>query len=305
MVNINKKELSRLQKVNQGNFGSIYRDDDKAYKVYFDDVKTIYGTITSNPMLKKRVIPRLNRLISLSHSVKNTDLIYDMLYIDGKYSGVVMPYYNGVDLNKLLNNPLESKISLAKELVENSKELSSRYIYPMDYKLINMMLVNGHVKLIDLDDVFTKVSVIPNPILNREAIIGLDETIKTFFKEGRYFAYLDGVNELTTKEKPKCNTTYDGISEYIKEKEKPYTYLVLDNKSDIDADVINDPNTRVIISFDSDYNLDEIKNYILELNRKGIQVYDIISTHVLNKYLNSTIHDEVILSKNKSLVRIK
>ena len=305
MINIDKSELSKLQKVSQGNFGSIYRDEDKAYKVYFDDVKTTYGTITSNPMLKKKIIPRLNRLISLSHRVKNTDLIYDMLYIDGKYSGVVMPYYEGTDLYKLIDNPLESKISLAKELVENSRELSNRFIYPMDYKLINMMLVDGHVKLIDLDDVFTKVSLIPNPFLNREAIIGLDKTIKAFFNERKYFSYLEGASELTTKEKSKSNTTYKGISEYILGKEKPYRYLVLDSKSDIDSDIAKDPNTRVIVSFDSTYKLEDIKSFILELNRRGIQVYDIISKHVLDKYLENIIHDEIILSKNKSLVRIK
>ena len=45
------------------------------------------------------------------------------------------------------------------------------------------MYVDGEVKLIDLDDTFTKYFLFANRILERDSIGGLDESIKTLFGE--------------------------------------------------------------------------------------------------------------------------
>lgn len=48
------------------------------------------------------------------------------------------------------------------KLVRNSQELTRFRIYPLDLKLDNIMYVDGQVKIIDLDDLYTKYMLIPS-----------------------------------------------------------------------------------------------------------------------------------------------
>ena len=87
MVNIDERQLRDLSKISSGNFGNIYRAGDNVFKVYEPKIKTTVGTLDNNPMLRDsyKVISRLQKLIELNKKVKKTDLITDLLYVDGKF----------------------------------------------------------------------------------------------------------------------------------------------------------------------------------------------------------------------------
>ena len=84
----------------------VYRNGDKVFKVYDDVIKDAFGEPTKNPILKhpKLTILKLKRLMALNSGIKHTDLVEDLLYVDGSFKGIVLPYYDGqtfLDLKKI------------------------------------------------------------------------------------------------------------------------------------------------------------------------------------------------------------
>ena len=159
MVNLSSSDLKKLKAYKSGNFATIYINGDKAYKIYNEEVKTDNHYIAKNPVLQHRLrsINKCNRLIRLNRKIQYTDLIEDIIYVDGKFAGVVLPSYDAPLFYDLMNEPIERRVELSRKLIKCARELTDHNIYPKDYKLINMFLVDGEAKLIDLDDVFTKV----------------------------------------------------------------------------------------------------------------------------------------------------
>ena len=71
-----------------------------------------------------------------------------------------------INYDFLKDSSYKLKADLSRQFVRNSKELIRHNIYPLDYKLNNLMCENGELRIIDLDDFHTKVCRIPNPILS-------------------------------------------------------------------------------------------------------------------------------------------
>ena len=61
-----------------------------------------------NPCLRCKRI-KYNYLKSINYKLQYTELIDDILYIDGLFSGVVMPYYDGDLLKDYVEDPIEKK----------------------------------------------------------------------------------------------------------------------------------------------------------------------------------------------------
>ena len=180
MVNITSEELNSLEKIGSGAFGTVYFKDYKAYKIYHEMIKTDNYIIEKNPSLKFREI-KVKRLLQRSKKLKHTDLIEDIIYIDGSFGGIVMPYYDGETLLNTKNKPLKEKIDISKELVRNAKELTKNRIYSLDCSLKNIMLVNNEVKIIDLDDYNTEVTILPSLTYKRSVVFSLYDSIKSYF----------------------------------------------------------------------------------------------------------------------------
>ena len=205
MINLSKKDIEKFELIGQGGFGQIYRKDDKVYKIYREKIKTMMGSVVKNPSLKYNSI-KLNRLINLNNKLKKNNLIENLIFINGKFQGVVMPYYEGILLSRTMEKPLEEKIEIAYQIVEKAKELTQNFIYPLDYKLNNIILENNEVKILDLDDYYTKVDLFVNPIHKRKCIRGLDETIKTYFHEFKTFQLPKEIAPNLTKQiEPICS----------------------------------------------------------------------------------------------------
>ena len=106
MINLSKDDFGKLEFVGSGTFGKIYTDGVLTYKVYKNQVRTYYDLYSKNPMLKHLLLRyiRFNRLINLSQNIKKSDLISDILLLDDKFGGVVLPFYAGKELYYYLDN---------------------------------------------------------------------------------------------------------------------------------------------------------------------------------------------------------
>lgn len=222
--------------------------------------------------------------------IKNTDLIEDIVCLNNKYVGVVYPYYDGVTLNQCMDYPIKSKIDMSRQIIENAKELTDNKIYPLDYKLNNMIYIDDKVKIIDLDDYYTKVKLFKSDRLLRKSNIILDETIKTFMGEYEYYSYIDlDLQKLLLKKKTKLNDNFEDISSYLDEKEKLINFLLVD----LDTDISKIENLDdYLLLFVSDFVKNEdIISYIINNN---INVYDVVRSNKLLKYLNNHSIDECV-----------
>ena len=215
LIFLTDEDIKKYEVIGSGGFGTIYKNGSKVYKIYHEYVYDEFHCQYINPSLKYRHF-KLNRLINLNKKIKKTDLIEDVIFLNNKFSGVVMPYYEGTTLNNIMDKSIKYKIGLSKQLLENSKELTNKYIYPMDYKLNNLMVSNDEIKIIDLDDIFTKVSIMPNFFNYKRFIFGLDATIKTFLNEYQiYFLNKNIVYNLEIRKQLKSNFTYEDIDRFV------------------------------------------------------------------------------------------
>ena len=297
MVNIDERQLRDLFKISSGNFGNIYRAGDNVFKVYEPKIKTTVGTLDNNPMLSDsyKVISRLQKLIELNKKVKKTDLITDLLYVDGKFRGVVLPYYDGLELTKVMDKPLKDKIEYSRKLLENARELSKHHIYPTDYKLINLLLVGNQIKIIDLDDIFTKVGIRYAPMYHKECIYGLYETIAALLNENRYHCYISEADGLIVPHKSKIDGTFESIESYLDDKEEDHSYIFLDETTDLDiySDALYLNDIRVVVLNHGDK--ETLLRLLDELNRRCIRIYDVIDAKVLYQYLNDSSYSDCLI----------
>ena len=298
MLSINNEDLKKMDKLGSGTFGVVYRyDDSLALKVYNPQVKTMFGSLKDNPQLKRR--KRALKIKRIDKKIEYSDLVKDLLYIDGVYSGIVIPYYNGTTLNHMMNAPLELKIDVSNQLVRNFKELTDHNIYPMDIKLNNIMYVDGEVKLIDLDDFYTKYFLFNIRAYERDCILGLDETIKTYFGEYRNVDYINWLGYYVTRIRPEDEYDYHGINKYIDEKNIDYKYLFIDIDSDIEVikSIISSSDYRVILLYD--FNNDQYADFFKKLEKNRIYVYDMIRRCDFDLYFTNNKASEMQFVKGR------
>ncbi|MBR2833417.1 MAG: hypothetical protein IKE75_03185 [Bacilli bacterium] len=300
MINIRSKDLINLQRVGAGNFGTIYKKGDMVYKVYHEMVRTEYG-LRKNPSLK---VDRkhINMMMALDKKLKYTDLIKDVLFVDGKFGGVVLPYYDGDTLIKTMGDSISSKFEIAHQLVRNSKELTDNNIYPFDYKLKNIMLADGNVKFIDLDDYFTLITRIPYSFRKKDVVRSLDKTIKKYFNDNQDYPFSKSFVKLLGKTS-KSTRSYQDIVYYISEKEKCFNYIFINDDVDFSKkmSLLRNTNYRIVYVYSGyDYNI--IEENVRSLFDLGVNLYDVTPSLKMRVYLRSIMYDECIgLCENKVL----
>ncbi len=289
MLSLNKSDIRNLESLGSGAFGTVYRlDDNRAIKVYHETVESLLGNYKKNPQLKK--IDRALRIKRIGKKIEHSDLIQDLLYLDGNYAGIVIPFYDGVTLNNMMDVPIDLKVDISKQLIRNCEELTSNNIYPLDFKLNNIIYVDGEVKILDLDDTFTKYYLFKNERQRRRVVIGLDETIKTYFSEYRYSTYNSLLRYYLTRKIPEDESEYSEINNYVEKKEEGDNYLFIDINSDIDIikSITNSGNYKIIILYDhSEYDVEVFAKYLDLLERNGIYVYDILRRNEFDFYFNN------------------
>ena len=294
MINIKRCDLNNLEKVNSGIFGTVYRDNDLAYKIYNNhcyDRRT--GMNYNNPMKLYRK-HRINRMIRLDKKLEYTDLCNDVIFMDGEFSGVCIPFYGYDSLYKLLGMPFDVKMDISNQLVRNSQELTRFRIYPLDLKLDNIMYVDGQVKIIDLDDLYTKYMLIPSRRYKRTSINRLDGTIKNFLGDYdlcRFKEFQNGNG--IVRPKYKQNYDYDGVIDYLDDKNKKREFLIVDYKL-LDEETIprllSLEGYNIIITCNKN-EIDKAKSLISRIvsniNEHNGSVFDIIEYEDIDRYFTN------------------
>ena len=279
-------KMTELEYLSSGTFGSVYRYHNDVLKFYREMIKTPYGYIVENPCLKfpKR---KLERLIKLNHSVKNTHLITDLIYKDNLFSGVVYPYHNGDVLSNISFTPNVKK-EICLKLINNAEELTHYNIYPLDYKLNNIMYTDSEkVEIIDLDDPLTHVKYSLSPLLLRDSVYSLKATISYFldkkhFQDNRQFdIYL--TNHSFDKRLYQHPFSYQYLREYIQSYNAKCFFLFI-NSDDIDLfthsifyHLFQMYDIKLILSFCNDEICPSIiLEKLQDCNKKKLPIFDFI-----------------------------
>lgn len=283
MVKITNDEIQNLKYISCGTFANVYKkDNNTAYKIYKDKIKTIMGTYMDNPAL---TINRLHYklLLNRKSKVKGIDLLDDLLYVNGEFKGIVTKYYDGKTL-KDLDIPIEKKIDISRKLIEYNKELTKHLIYHCDYKSNNMMLENDEVKLIDLDDLKTHAFVYPSPLFYFFSIKSLGNEIQELL--GQHYNYLGIPKEVyinLKREKKSLKCTYSSINKYLERKEIKKDILFIDKDTDISRLKDNSSTYKTNIVYElsnKEQNKNSYRKIYNNLNIYNIPLYDITTVPV-------------------------
>ena len=233
MVNITEDELKKLESkyVGGGTFGLVYNVDDHiAYKIYRDKVVDDFAwREVDNPVMN---LPQahFDSLIKRSKKLDYTGGIIDKLYVNGRFRGVVIPYYGKKKLEDSTDLPVKQRINISKQMIRNSKELSRHLIYTTDFKTNNVMIQNGTAQFIDLDDLKTHVCHIPNPIYQIGTVYSLGETIQDFMSQTGVLSLPNGYSSFLEREGRFMALTYSRIEDYLNKKAEDLNVLFFDSR---------------------------------------------------------------------------
>ena len=286
MINITEKDLEKLKKIGEGQFGKVYQVDEKtAYKVYLKEINHTKKGIIKNPALIQP-IHRLKKLKKHGRMVKNTDMFIDYVYIDGKFGGISIPYYSGITLDKIKDFDLNKKIDIADQLIVNEKELIQNGIYHNDIKLSNAMVVEGKVKIIDLDDTNTHIPFLikdPDEIATKHS---LHQTIIDIFEEKPLFS--KGLYDYLERKRGNASSDLTMLYHYLSEKRKKENYLIIHPNTDIKdiKAIIKENQYRIIYLEDENISNNQyLLELILQYRKNNIALYDIVESNNLENYM--------------------
>ena len=305
MIYINDNDLKNFYKGNSGTFGTIYRVNDSiCYKIYREYYYDQLGHKKDNPCLNKNNL-RLKRELKRRNKIKNTDLLYDYVFINGRFGGIKLSFYDGVTLNNLMNESFELKFDISNQLINNSRELTDNNIYPLDYKLNNLMYSNNKVKIIDLDDTFTKVTLFPNSLYKAGAISGLNDTIRAFFHDYEYRPFSRNLYDKLGNNIGDYSNNYDNIMHYLNFKNIDRDFLLIDSNSNIDylTSFLSNHVSNIIYLYDLDkYDDDYFSKLIMYYNSIGINLFDLVHNSKIDAFFNDIKSNNIIELKDKQFI---
>ena len=311
MIHITKKELEKYPFIGGGAFGYVYQvDDHTAYKIYRLDFYDAFGTVIKNPCLHYPNI-RLQRLKNRGPYLQYSEVFSDYIFMDGEFAGIEIPFYDGRRLYHYHKFTFPEKIDASKQMIRNSKELKHHLIYPKDYRLSNMIyLEDGTLRFIDLDDILTKVCLLPNLYYSRESTIGMGETIYSFFHSCHTLPYSSQVAEKLGKGKEISPTSYKQMREYILQKEKEYSFISVDENSDLSKlrEFLNSHPYSVLYQVKDQcvYEDDFYFSLLQEFQEYGISIFDCIApSENIESYSRDYNTVDAVKLKNDQFVKVK
>lgn len=304
MITVTDEELKELELVGFGTFGRVFKKDDNvAYKIYNPLVREGFSEFYPNPCLKRNK-NRYRLLKALNDKLIYTDLYQDLIYMDDKLSGVTLKYYDGTTLNNLLDEKFTVKMDISRQLVRNSKELSSNHIYPLDCKLNNVIYTDGDVKIIDLDDTLTKVSIFPNYFYKMIAIYSIIDTIKSYFREYSYSYFDDHLYKYLNKDFSKVRPNYKAIDRFLDNKEIKRNYLIVDKESDLEQikSFLELDDLKILYNYYND-DIEVLLETAKRFYEEKIPIYDFVNNIYISNYFNDHSVNDIYEIKNKQLIK--
>ncbi len=319
-MNLTENEFKRLTYISAGTFGAVSHNGTTAFKKYHTLVKTHseFGyQLVPNPCLKPHPI-KFQLMKYHKKNLQYTDLNYELLYIDQKFCGICYPYYEGKILYQLQQLPFTEKENIVRQLLRNAEELSNNNIYPLDYKLDNIIYTNtGQVKIIDLDDPLTKYKLVKHTNLLNESMVTLKNTIIHFLNSNYNHSYYFLSNYLIHKQQIHSlqeNITYQQLYHYLDIHHSKNSFLIIQptsfsyNDLSLIKAIIENQQVKVIVLDSESISFDILKTFIVSLLQEGITVYDVIPesyNEVVNYINNYNTSEYYILDNQKHLSKQK
>lgn len=133
-----------------GTDAKLYIKGEYLYKIYVGKKSSLIhltNLIVRQKYIKKTILP--DRILYKNSQIKNND--------ENILLGCRIKYFNISIPLGYLNTSLDKKITIFEELIVCLKELLDNYIYPTDLHIFNI-LVDSHVRIIDLDTFDTKIT---------------------------------------------------------------------------------------------------------------------------------------------------
>ena len=312
MIEITKRQLEQFEHIKTGRYGSVYRvNEDTAYKIYRPSFYGPDGNVMVNPSLKYPN-SRLKLLKSKGKDLKYTDVFQDYIFMDGSFVGIEIPFYQGIYLYHTNDLTFPQKVDSARQMVRNAKELHHHFIYPDDYKLDNMILdKNGCVRFFDLDDILTKVYLIPNLLLDYDCSYGMHETILALFGENIPKPFGKEVKKALDRGYEKPSGSYSKMYDYIDRKNLLKSFIEIDENSDLSylkSFLGTYPYTILYRIPDNSPTEDDYFYFsiIQKLREKGIFLFDFVPFSDTPDEYSSNFHTEdYVALKGKKLVKVK
>lgn len=288
-INVTDEELRRLRCIGSGGFGTVFADNanECTIKKYHDFIKSDCHVSIPNPCLrmKKKKFKRLNKRDNM---IKYTDVFVELVYQGFKFVGVKKKLYCGETLDKLGSMPLTIKKDMMSKLIRNAQELTKNKIYTLDFKANNVILTtHGEIKIIDLDDVLTKVTLLPNFYYKKKSLKKLKDTIIYYFYNNQFYFSSEVARKITSG--PENNQdlqkkmSYNELQELVNSIKMERNIIILEYQdiSKIDLSLLKsymtDNELFLVLAFNGNalFRNEKAISLIETLNDAGIDVYDI------------------------------
>lgn len=282
-------DLKELEYIGSGTFGKVYKDDDKKLKIFHDEIKIDGGWFCKNPALKHNKIKNW-LLIRRNKKILHTDLITDTIHINGMFKGTITKFQSGITLVKAHNElDFNQKLNAAHELITNVSELIQNNIYPLDLKLNNIVYdedeeIGNKVRLIDLDDSLTRVTLLPSYRLQKKCLHGLKSTVINFFTNQTYECLTTNITErlgaYKLRRKYKDMKSFESIYDFLNQLEHQKKFLFIKDDNNMDELINKLLHSPYLDGFDIVLLLSKVSTkYINELLDKfesnGLCIFDV------------------------------
>lgn len=315
----NEQEIYNLEFKGKGTFGAVYLKGDTIIKKYHDNIQASsmdYSIEYKNPCLRFRG-KKFALLLLRNQFVNYTNLINDVVFVQNRFVGVSYPYVDGDKLEECIGENILKKGNICYQLIRNANELTDFFIYPLDYKINNIMYdKDGNVQIIDLDDQFTKVTFMSNPLYLYRSLYSLRRVVINFLENDEIYNYFDyydakinlGKHQYALQLKRNLLLDYYKLIEYVILRCQSFSCSFVDctnveRMDDIDFSLLNKIQeftfSKLILCISgnkcSSLHIYEYKKDIVQVFRKHLSdIYDIVV--VADKTLEEAIGD--YLEKN-------
>lgn len=314
-----KKEITNLEDIDLGTYGAVYKKGDSAIKLYHNTI-----CCYRNPCLKFKkkkfwLLRRRNQLIKYTH------LIDDVVFVKDKFVGVTYPFIEGNILDDFIGKKFSIKKEICYQLIRNAKELTDYHIYPLDYKLNNILYdQDGNVQIIDLDDIWTKVTTVNHPTYLYRSLYSLRRAIINFSENSQVYNYFDyfsdqiglDIHQYGVEFKNKKLLSYQLLREYVHLKYQKFCPVFVDctnfeHISDIRFEVLvrlqEYASAKIILVFGDEIAKDQnfCKEMVTLYKSHFVDIYDLLVVKKENvlKNIENYIHTKHI--GNSLLFRIE
>ena len=307
MIKINSDDLDNYECIGSGRFGKVYKiDDNTAYKIYYDKVIDGYsGKEIENPTLVLTSI-HYRLLLNKSKKLEHSGGIKDLIYVDGSFKGVSIPYYEGPKLAEITDKPLKIKIDISKQLVRNSKELTDNHIYCADYRIINIICSNDKPQIIDLDDTRTHAFIMPCHLLEAFCVNSMGEIIQFFLGMTKHHGIPFSVRNDVKREKAFNCISYNRILRYISSLEKEKNIIFINDETNLDIlkELIANNPFEIVYIINGEKRKKDYKGIVNNLKVNNIKLYDFVSQNKMDEYSKIEMVNESYLLDQKELKKV-